>query len=108
MPITTITDLTADELAKLAFSKRLKAGASPVDLANDTKYAIVLVELHPTVTPDDYATLKTNLLAVSGIQAADLLIDHQTRASVPADHTQVLSVRADVTLRDDTPVPPVE
>lgn len=102
MPIDTISDLTADELLKLEFAKRRKAAQS-VDLADDTKYAIVLLTLNPAVTSGDYPTLKTDIEAVTGIQNVELLIDHQARASVPANHTQVLGVRADVTLRDDTP-----
>lgn len=104
MPISTITDLTADELTKLAFAKRMRANAQATDLVDGTRYAVVLVELHPTVTPGDYGTLRTNLEAVAGVQDVSLLIDHVTRAAVPANHTQVLKVRADVTLRDDTPV----
>jgi hypothetical protein len=103
MAIVTISDLTADEKTKLEFAKRLKASATPQDLVDGTKYAVVLLKLAPAVTPADYATLKTDIIGVTGIQDATLLIDHETRASVPANHVQVLDVRADVTLRDDTP-----
>ncbi len=98
----TIIDLTDDEKLKLEFAKRRRAHASK-DLADDTKYAVVILSLHPTVVPGDYPTLKAAIIAVTGVTDVDLLIDHQTRAVVPADHTQVLGIRADVTLRDDTP-----
>ncbi len=104
MPVVTIPDVTGDDLTKLVFAKRLRAGASQ-DLEDDTKYAIVLLKLAGAVVPGDYPTLKTNIEAVTGIQEVSLLIDHQTRASVPAGHTQVLWVMADINLRDDTPEP---
>lgn len=104
MSVITISDLSADDLTKLVFAKRLKRTAN-ADLADGTKYAVVLMKLAGAVTPADYPTLKTNIEAVVGIQEVSLLIDHQTRASVPENHTQVLSVTANVKLRDDTPKP---
>ncbi len=105
MPIKTISELTVDEQTKLEFAKRLKASATSQDLLDGTKYAVVLLRLAATVTSGDYPTLKADIIGITGIQDATLLIDHETRTSVPADHTQVVQVRADVTLRDDTPEP---
>ena len=102
--VETITALSADELLKLEFQKRLKQNIT-ADLADGTKYAVCLVKLAGAVTPGDYLTLKADIEAVTGVQEVSLLIDHQTKAAVPADHTQVLSVRADIDLRDDTPGP---
>lgn len=99
---TTISDLAADDLTKLEYAKRRKAHVSQ-DLDDDTKYAVVLLKLASAVTPADYPTLKSDIIAVTGVQDVTLLIDHETRATVPANHTQVVSVRADITLRDDTP-----
>ena len=101
----TITEPTADELVNLAFQHKLRASAS-ADLENDTKYAVCLLKLHSAMTPGDYPALKTAIEGVTGVQNISLLIDHQTRASVPEYHVQVLRMRADVTLRDDTPVEP--
>ena len=102
MSVITITEPTGDTLTKLIFSKRLRASTSK-DLENDTKYAVVLLKLAGAVVPGDYPALKTNIEAIAGIQEVSLLIDHQTRVSVPEYHTQVMSMRADVNLRDDTP-----
>ena len=104
MSIITITEPIGDVLTKLIFAKRLRANAGE-DLLDDTKYAIVLLRLAGAVVPGDYPTLKTNIEAATGVQEVSLLIDHQTRVSVPADHTQVLRVSADIDLRDDTPEP---
>ena len=102
MTVVTISDPTADELVDLAFQHKIRGHATQ-DLEDDTKYAIVLVKLAGAVEPSDYPTLKTNIEAVVGVQNVSLLIDHQTRASVPENHVQVLRMRADVKLRDDTP-----
>jgi len=102
MAVTTITEPTGDDLTKLVFAKRLRANSS-MDLANDTKYALCILQLAGAVTQEDYPTLKTQIIAITGIQDVDLLMDHQTKAAVPENHTQVLSVAADIKLRDDTP-----
>jgi len=106
MPIITISEPTAEDITKLVFAKR-KRGNNTQDLLDDTKYAIVLLRLHDTVTPGDYPALGAAVTAVPGIQGLNLLFDHQTRpaAEIPANHTQVLHARADITLRDDTPEP---
>ena len=104
MPIVTITEPDADAITKLVFAKKLRANAQ-TDLENDTKYAVVVLKLANAMTPADYPALKANIIAVAGVQDVDLLFDHQTRATVPANHTQVLRCGADITLRDDTPIP---
>lgn len=106
MPIKTLVRLTPDELTRLEYEKRLRIVADKVDLTDDVKYAIVLVALHSSVVPGNYPALKADIEGVTGIQNVELLIDHQARATVFADHTQVLQVRLDIALRDDTP--PVE
>ena len=104
MTVTTITEPTGDDLTKLVFAKRLRANSS-MDLLNDTKYAVVILKLAAAVTPADYGTLATAVKTIAGINDIDLLMDHQTKAVVPENHTQVLSVAADIKLRDDTPEP---
>lgn len=101
MAIVTISDLTADEQLKLEFAKT-RRGHNTMDLEEDTKYALVVLKLAGAVTQGDYAQLKADMIGVTGIQDVDLLIDHQTKAAVLANHTQVLSARADIVLRDDT------
>jgi len=104
MAILTITEPSADDITRLVYAKKLRA-SNQMDLENDTKYAVVVLKLANAVTPADYPALKTNIIAVTGVQDVDLLFDHQTRATVPANHTQVLRCGADITLRDDTPIP---
>ena len=101
MPIVTISDLTPEQIVQLEFRQR--RGNNRVDLEDSTKYAVVLLKLAGAVTPGDYPTLKTNIEAVTGVQEVTLLIDHETRASVLADHTQVLRVMGEVSLRHDPP-----
>ncbi len=81
MEIKTISELTADKLVRLMYEKGMKE-SNPVTLKDDTNYAVVLVELHPTVVvPDDYPTLKAGIEAVTGIPNISLLIDFKTRAA---------------------------
>ena len=101
MPVITIADLTDDERTKLVFAKRMRAGNSK-DLEDGTRYAVVLIKLHASVAPSDYPALRTSMVDIAGIQDVDLLIDAVTPSSVPANHTQVLQVGANIQLRDDT------
>lgn len=105
MSVSTINALTEDERVKLEFAKRVRA-ANLADLENDTKYAVVLLKLGESVVPGDYAALRAAIVGIAGIQDVDLLIDHQTRSTIPVNHTQVIRITADVGLRDDTPEPP--
>ena len=103
MPNTIPQDLTADELEDLAFSKRKRVGFSG-DLKNDTKYALVLVELAPGVSqPGDYPALKTALIGVTGIVDVTLVIDTHTKATVKAGHHQVADGMLNITLVKNAP-----
>ncbi len=103
MPVSTIvTDVSADVLEKIAFGK--KRANVQVDLKNDTKYALCLLELYPDVTQDDYATLATNVKAVQGIVDIELVVDHKTEAVIQADHTQQAHIQCGIVLHAD-PVP---
>ena len=96
--VTTITGLTADEAEKLEFAKARKANVS-FDLEDDQLYAITIIKLNNSVVPGDYAQLATDIKAITGVMDIDLLFEHRTRAAIPTDHTQFLSLRADIKLR---------
>lgn len=65
-----------------------------IDLDLDQKYAVVLLKLNNAVTPGDYPALGAAINAIAGIQGVNLIIDHRTRAAIPADHTLKLVVEA--------------
>ncbi len=98
----TIIGMTPEELEKAEFRGRRKVECA--DLEGDTKYAMVLLKLNPAVTPADYADLRTSIIGITGVQDVTLLIDHQTKATVQADHKQVLEASAKLKLLPDTPV----
>ena len=62
-----------------------------LDLETDTKYAICLLKLNSAVVPGDYPNLKSAIEGVTGVQEITLIIDHQTRATIPAN-TQLKAV----------------
>lgn len=104
MTVKTTVDLTAAQLGDLEFRKALRENTTE-DLEDNTRYAVVLLKLHPTVTPDDYPTLKAAMIDVPGIQDVTLLFDRQTKATMPANHVQTLHLMVDYQKRDDTPKP---
>ena len=78
----TIVEMSEDDLVRLAYERRMKRSVIKL-LETDTKYAVCLVKLHSAVTPADYPTLGFEIKQVTGIQDVDLLIDFQTRATLP-------------------------
>ena len=105
--VPTISAPTGDALKKWIKSKKYRNNAT-LALEYDTKYALCLLELHPTVTPDDYGTLGTNISAVAGVNGIRLVTDYhsETEVECPALHSEVVSIIADVNYRDNTPPPP--
>jgi len=80
----TITEPSSDEQVIDMYNRGMTRAVS-IDLNTATKYAVCLIRLAPAVTPANYPALKAAIEAITGIQEISLLIDHQTRASVPAD-----------------------
>lgn len=104
MALQTIDDLTEAQLEELMFRKGLRSNHPTIDLENGTKYAIVLLKLHPTVVvPDDYPAIRTDIIGVTGVQDVTLLFDRQTQATPPPNRVQTLNARVNFNRRDDTP-----
>ena len=76
------------------------AAVQQVDLALSTKYALCLVKLNPTVTPADYPALKAAIEGVTGVQEITLVIDHETRADVPAGKQLVVVIELNARIED--------
>jgi hypothetical protein len=79
----TLEEPTADQTIVNTYNKGMARSAQEV-LEADTRYALCLLKLHSSVTPGDYATLKAAIEGVTGVQNISLVVDHVTRASVPA------------------------
>jgi hypothetical protein len=88
--VKTLTEPNTDNQIRNMYNKGMKA-ADTKDLDTDQLYAIVLLKLNNSVVPGDYPTLKTNIEAVTGIQNAQLIIDHHTRTTIPSG-TQLQAV----------------
>jgi len=97
----TLLEPTADQQIERIYNTGMAVSEQKV-LEADTKYALCLLKLHSSVTPDQYPALKAAIEAVSGVQEISLVIDHQTRATVP-DGKQ-LKVVMEFNLRLD-PIP---
>jgi len=91
----TITIPTADEQLFQAINKGARK-TSQIDVVADQKLACVLLTLAPAVTQGDYQTLKANIEAIAGIQAAELAVDGQVPSVLPADCTTKVLVSADL------------
>lgn len=99
----TITEPTADQQLIDLYNRGMVKAKSLV-LATDQLYAVCLIKLNNAVKPTDYPAIGAAINAVTGVMGIDLLMDHKTRAAIPADHELRLIVEAN--LRID-PLPPV-
>lgn len=97
----TLTEPTADQATINAYNKGMAMAAQEV-LDTDTRYALCLLKLHSSVTPGDYAALKAAIEGVTGVMNISLVVDHVTRASIPADKQLVARMEIDLKL---APVP---
>lgn len=86
----TLSEPTADTQLLDVYNRGMRI-ADRIPLAVDTKYALCLLTLNAAVVPADYPTLKTNIEAVTGVSNISLVIDHQTRATVPTD-TEIVAI----------------
>jgi len=93
----TVPQPTAAQMRKNWQNKKAR-NHKLVDIDVDQKYATVLLLLNPAVTqPDDYATLRTALIGVTGIVDVKLLVDGHTVDNVPEGDKLV--VVAEVAIR---------
>jgi hypothetical protein len=86
----TLTEPTADTQLLDVYNRGMRV-ADRIPLEVDTKYAVTLMKLNAAVLPTDYPTLKAAIEAITGITEVSLIIDHQTRATVPAD-TEIVAI----------------
>lgn len=84
MALQTIAEPSADQQQLNMYNTKMKRH-SPLVLTAGEKYAACRLRLAPAVTQGDYPTLKAAIEAITGIQEAQLLIDGQCPAGIPAD-----------------------
>ena len=95
----TIAELTDEQKLRLAYAKRMRVHQS-VELTVDQLYALCLLSLNNAVQPTDYPALKTAVETVAGVQEINLVVDHHTLASLPADTKLVASITIDLNIVD--------
>ena len=95
----TLTEPTADAQVVAAYNRGMQV-SEQVDLLTGTKYALCLLKLNSAVTSSDYPTLATDVRAVTGIQDISLVVDHETRASVPTGKKLVAVLELNLRLED--------
>lgn len=100
----TITEPTADQQVIDLYNRGMTR-ATAVLLDVNQLYAVCLIKLNNAVKPTDYAAIGAAIRAVTGVMDIQLLMDHKTRAAIPADHQLRCIVEAN--LRID-PLPPAE
>ena len=97
----TLAEPTTDEqIIKMYNSGMVRA--KTLDLATDQLYALCLIKLNNSVVPGDYPALKAAIEAITGVQEISLVIDHHTRATLPADRELKAVVEINLRLQ---PVP---
>ena len=104
MATKTLTEPTADTQLLDVYNRGMRV-ADRIPLEVDTKYALCLLTLNPAVEQTDYPTLKAAIEAIAGITNISLVIDHQTRATVPTD-TEIVAI-LEFNLRIESTVAPV-
>lgn len=101
MSVKALTVPSADEQQKLVYNRKVRA-SNTVELPLGKKLAVVVLQLSPAVTRDDYPAIGAALAGVAGIQDVNLVVDGETPVSIPEG--TVLSLVAEVQLRiDDAP-----
>ena len=80
---------TAAEAMRGAVNRSAKSSKT-VTVGDDQKLALVLLELHADVTSGDYASLGSQINAITGITGLNLVIDGVSRPSVEAGYEQVV------------------
>lgn len=80
----TLAEPTSDQQLVDVYNRGMRT-AERITLDTDQLYAICLLKLNNAVQPSDYLALKTAIEAITGIQNISLIIDHRTRATIPAD-----------------------
>ena len=98
MATETIQIPTAAEAMRDTINRKAKKHKT-ITLDPDQKYAAVILKLAAAVTQADYASLGSQITAITGIQSVQLLIDGKTPATIP-DGEQYRLV-TDVHLRQD-------
>jgi len=100
MALRTLTEPSDDaKLLKLYNSGMAMSNPKVLDL--DRKYAVCLISLAAGVTqPDDYAALRTAIEGVTGVTEIELLIDGQTRATLPAGKQLVAVCEVNLRIQD--------
>lgn len=98
----TLAEPSADLKQRDAYGRRVKETERTV-ITPGVKYAMVLLELHPSAVPSDYAALRTVIKAIPRIQEVTLLVDNQNAAgdvqtalTIPAGTQLMLYATADV------------
>lgn len=100
MPTKTLTEPSADAQLERLYNTGM-AAVEQVDLVTGTKYALCLLRLAGAVTPADYPAIKTAIEGATGVQEIILLIDHETRASVPIGKKLMLVAEMNLRVEDD-------
>jgi len=86
----TLAEPTADAQLLDVYNRGMRI-ADRIVLETDQKYALCLIKLAAAVQPGDYPALKTAIEAITGVQEISLVVDHQTRATLPTD-TQLVAI----------------
>lgn len=103
MTVQAIQEPSADARQRLVYNRYMRKG-NLATIATEQKFAVVLLKLGPAITRADYPRLRTELLAIDGIDAIELLIDGQAPASIPENTRLVAAVEAQLRI-EDTPPP---
>ena len=105
----TLQEPSADQQQINRYNKGMHS-ADILDLVPGDKYALCLLNLNGAVVPGDYATLKTNIEGVTGVQKITLVVDNQnaggtvtTAGSVPAGKKLVAVVELNLRIEDIPP-----
>lgn len=95
----TLSEPTADEQLLDIYNRGMRI-SDRIVLETDQKYALCLIKLAAAVTPGDYPALKAAIEAVTGVQEINLVVDHQTRATLPTDTQLVAFLELNLRIED--------
>lgn len=99
----TLTEPSTDDQIIDTYNRGMRT-AERIVLDTDQLYAVCLLRLNNAVTPANYPALKTAIEAVTGVQNISLIIDHRTRATIPANTQLMAIVEANLRLEPVEPL----
>ncbi len=100
----TLSEPTETQKLLYTYNRGMRA-AERSELSPGTKYVVCLIALTPDMTAKGYAALTSEIKSIAGVKDVSLVIEHQTRDTIPEDYRLIALTEVNLRLE---PVPQKE